>query len=102
MKLFQGPFIYTVLNKISPLRNNPKPGPLGPVTTHECFVRAKRKSRCRVKSPPHTCEKFSLIRRHPERLAVKLNTVYMFIVNEIQKCKNLIHIIDDHFGQGKD
>ena len=26
----------------------------------------------------------------------------MFIVNEIQKCKNLIHIIDDHFGQGKD
>ena len=44
----------------------------------------------------------SLIRRHPEGLAVKLNTVYMFIVNEIQKCKNLIHIIDDHFGQGKD
>ncbi len=44
----------------------------------------------------------SLLSRYPDCFAIKLNVVNMVVINEIQKCKNLIHIINKQFGQGKD
>ncbi len=44
----------------------------------------------------------SLLCRYPECFAIELNVVYMLVFDEIQKCKDLIHIINNQFGQGKD
>jgi len=42
---------------------------------------------------------FKLIWRYPECFTVKLNAIYVFVIDEIQKCKNLVHIIDNHLAQ---
>ena len=42
---------------------------------------------------------FKLIWRDPKRVPIKLNAIYVFVIDEIQKCKNLVHIINNHLAQ---
>lgn len=69
---------------------------------HDTFYPSTPSKMAKIYSILYFRSNISLLCRYPECFAVELNVVYMFVFDEIQKCKNLIHIINNQFGQGKD